>query len=149
MGFHWQYLLVKITLQRLNSGLDAVGGLAGARRVTEGGQAEIALAAGAEVPETMSWQRPLEGSSVLKLADNVSDAMAMMSKMTEIIARLPGLDCGTCGAPTCRALAEDIVRGSATLHDCVFAMRDELAGTDMQEYIPAPFRSMGKKEETK
>lgn len=105
--------------------------------------------AGDEVPETMSWQRPLEGSSVLKLADNVSDAMAMMSKMTEIIARLPGLDCGTCGAPTCRALAEDIVRGSATLHDCVFAMRDELAGTDMQEYIPAPFRSTGKKEETK
>ena len=105
--------------------------------------------AGDEVPETMSWQRPLEGSSVLKLADNVSDAMAMMSKMTEIIARLPGLDCGTCGAPTCRALAEDIVRGSATLHDCVFAMRDELAGTDMQEYSPAPFRSTGKKEETK
>ena len=59
------------------------------------------------------------------------------------------IDCGTCGAPTCRALAEDIVRGSATLHDCVFAMRDELAGTDMQEYIPAPFRSTGKKEETK
>ena len=105
--------------------------------------------AGDEVPETMSWQRPLEGSSVLKLADNVSDAMAMMSKMTEIIARLPGLDCGTCGAPTCRALAEDIVRGSATLHDCVFAMRDELAGTDMQEYIPAPFRGTGKKEGTK
>lgn len=101
--------------------------------------------AGDEVPETMSWQRPLEGSSVLKLADNVSDAMAMMSKMTEIIARLPGLDCGTCGAPTCRALAEDIVRGNATLHDCVFAMRDELAGTDMQEYIPAPFRSTGKR----
>ena len=25
--------------------------------------------------------------------------------------RLPGLDCGSCGAPTCRALAEDIVRG--------------------------------------
>ena len=102
-----------------------------------------------DVPDSMEWQCPLEGSSVLKLADNVSDAMAMMSKMTEIIARLPGLDCGTCGAPTCRALAEDIVRGSATLHDCVFAMRDELAGTDMQEYIPAPFRSTGKKEETK
>jgi len=55
----------------------------------------------------------------------------------------------TRGPPACRALAEDIVRGSATLHDCVFAMRDELAGTDMQEYIPAPFRSTGKKEETK
>ena len=76
-------------------------------------------------------------------------AVEDLLSFTQYAAKLPGLDCGTCGAPTCRALAEDIVRGSATLHDCVFAMRDELAGTDMQEYIPAPFRSTGKKEETK
>ena len=44
--------------------------------------------------------------------------------------------------PRCPLLPE-------TPHDCVFAMRDELAGTDMQEYIPAPFRSTGKKEGTK
>ena len=27
-------------------------------------------------------------------------------------------DCGACGAPSCRALAEDIVKGNATLQDC-------------------------------
>ena len=99
------------------------------------------------VPEEMEWQRPLEGSSVLKLADNVSDAMAMMNRIKELLARLPGLDCGTCGAPSCKALAEDIVRGNATLHDCVFSLRDELSGTDMQEYIPAPFRRTKTEEE--
>ena len=99
------------------------------------------------VPEEMEWQRPLEGSSVLKLAENVSDAMAMMNRIKELLARLPGLDCGTCGAPSCKALAEDIVRGNATLHDCVFSLRDELSGTDMQEYIPAPFRKTKTEEE--
>lgn len=105
--------------------------------------------AGDEVPETMSWQRPLEGSSVLKLADNVSDAMAMMSKMTEIIARLPGLGLRHLRRAhlprPCRGYSQG-QRDAARLR---FAMRDELAGTDMQEYIPAPFRSTGKKEGTK
>ncbi len=93
------------------------------------------------VPKNMEWQRPLEATSVLKLAENVSDAMAMMKRIKELQSRLPGLDCGTCGAPSCRALAEDIVRGNATLNDCVFSLRDELSGTQMQEFIPAPFRT--------
>ncbi|MBQ2775504.1 MAG: 4Fe-4S binding protein [Clostridia bacterium] len=99
------------------------------------------------VPQEMEWQRPLEGLSVLKLAENVSDAMAMMKRIKEIQSRLPGLDCGTCGAPSCRALAEDIVRGNATLHDCVFSLRNELSGTDMQEFIPAPFRNTDAEKE--
>ncbi len=93
------------------------------------------------VPQEMNWKRPLEGLSVLKLAENVSDAMVMMKRIKELESRLPGLDCGTCGAPSCRALAEDIVRGNATLHDCVFSLKNELRGTDMQEFIPAPFRN--------
>jgi Na+-translocating ferredoxin:NAD+ oxidoreductase RNF subunit RnfB len=36
------------------------------------------------------------------------------------------LDCGACGAPTCRAFAEDVVRGTAKASDCVLTMRDEL-----------------------
>ena len=41
---------------------------------------------------------PLEASSVLKLADNVIDAMKRMNELNELHERLPGLDCGTCGA---------------------------------------------------
>mgnify|MGYP002508897684 CR=1 FL=1 len=33
------------------------------------------------------------------------------------------IDCGSCGAPTCRALAEDIVRGTACKDDCVMLSR--------------------------
>ena len=43
--------------------------------------------------------------------------------MEEILAELPGLDCGSCGAPTCAALAEDVVRGKAAVNDCTVLMR--------------------------
>ena len=58
-----------------------------------------------------------------------------MEQIEEITARLPGLDCGSCGSPSCRALAEDIVRGSAVELDCIFLLKekvrnlaDEMAG---------------------
>lgn len=89
------------------------------------------------VPAEMHWQKPLEQVSVLRLADNVADAMTKMNALREIEKTLPGLDCGICGAPSCRALADDIVRGQASLEDCVFFMQKE-SGND--NFIPAPFR---------
>ncbi|EKD32577.1 MAG: hypothetical protein ACD_77C00048G0006, partial [uncultured bacterium] len=32
----------------------------------------------------------------------------------------PGIDCGACGAPSCEALAEDIVKGHAEISSCIF-----------------------------
>lgn len=90
-----------------------------------------------EVPDEMRWQKPLQQVSVLRLADNVADAMTKMQRLREIEKTLPGLDCGICGAPSCRALADDIVRGQANLEDCVFFMQRE-SGND--SFIPAPFR---------
>jgi Na+-translocating ferredoxin:NAD+ oxidoreductase RNF subunit RnfB len=43
--------------------------------------------------------------------------------MEEILAGLPGLDCGSCGAPTCAALAEDVVRGEASTDQCSVLLR--------------------------
>lgn len=93
-----------------------------------------------EIPKAMHWGHPLEASSVLKLADNVIDAMKRMNELNELHERLPGLDCGTCGAPSCRALAEDIVRGMASEQDCVFFMSKRAKSTEFENYIPAPFR---------
>ena len=93
-----------------------------------------------EIPKAMHWGHPLEASSVLKLADNVIDAMKRMNELNELHERLPGLDCGTCGAPSCRALAEDIVRGMASEQDCVFFMSKQAKSTEFENYIPAPFR---------
>ena len=80
----------------------------------------------------------------MKLADNVGEAMTRMAKMKELLKTFPGLDCGTCGAPSCKALAEDIVRGFGHPDDCVFRLRENLHEIDtaeeLQKVIPAPFR---------
>jgi Na+-translocating ferredoxin:NAD+ oxidoreductase RNF subunit RnfB len=34
--------------------------------------------------------------------------------------QLPGIDCGACGAPSCEALAEDVVCGLALPDSCIF-----------------------------
>ena len=80
----------------------------------------------------------------LRLADNLQDAMEKMNRLNELLDTFPRLDCGTCGAPSCRALAEDIVRGYTTEQDCIFRIRDELAGSALKnavnDIIPPPFR---------
>ena len=48
-----------------------------------------------------------------------------MEQIEEIAAGLPGLDCGCCGAPNCRALAEDIVRGNAEQTDCIVILKEQ------------------------
>ena len=78
------------------------------------------------VPDSMHWQSGLEYAPVLKLADNMEEALRMMSDIDRICATFPGLDCGSCGAPSCRALAEDVVRGEARQSDCIFVLREEI-----------------------
>ncbi|MGI6704192.1 MAG: (Fe-S)-binding protein [Clostridia bacterium] len=53
-----------------------------------------------------------------------------MEKVEGILEKLPGIDCGSCGAPTCRALAEDIVNGRAREVDCVFRLREKMNEID-------------------
>lgn len=106
---------------------------------------------GDEIPKELEWQSPLEPMSVLKLADNVTDAMKLMNEVSRTVKNFPGLDCGTCGAPTCRALAEDIVRGYATVDHCIFRLKDEIKSTklienDIDKLIPVPFRSINEED---
>jgi Na+-translocating ferredoxin:NAD+ oxidoreductase RNF subunit RnfB len=54
------------------------------------------------------------------------DSIRKMRRIDELLEEFPGLDCGSCGAPTCRALAEDIVRGQAEKTDCVHILRDHI-----------------------
>lgn len=60
------------------------------------------------------------------LDDNIAIAIKKAEEIEEIVKRLPGLDCGSCGSPSCLALAEDIVKGNAEEVDCIFLLREEL-----------------------
>ena len=62
----------------------------------------------------------------MKLADNFEEAMQKLEKIDKIWDTMPKLDCGSCGAPSCKALAEDIVNGYATENDCIFRMREKV-----------------------
>lgn len=64
------------------------------------------------------WTEQLSPKPVLVLDANLSKALEMAEKIDTIHAKLPGIDCGACGAPDCDCLAEDIVRGFASIEDC-------------------------------
>jgi len=68
--------------------------------------------------------------SILKLNDNFAEAFKMAERMKKIEKALPGVNCSACGAPSCAALAEDIVRGEATIDSCMFINRHSQASED-------------------
>ena len=72
------------------------------------------------------WQKALEPVQVMKLADNFEEAMNKLERIDKIWETMPKLDCGSCGAPSCKALAEDIVNGHASENDCIFRMREKV-----------------------
>ncbi|MBQ8161392.1 MAG: 4Fe-4S dicluster domain-containing protein [Clostridia bacterium] len=85
-----------------------------------------------DVPVNMLTKYPMKNdvpfrpNDAMKLDDNLLVAMQMMNRMNEIMERLPGYDCGSCGSPTCKTFAEDIVRGHCNEMDCIHVMRDKL-----------------------
>ncbi len=52
------------------------------------------------------------------------NAIKKMAQAEEIYKELPHLDCGSCGAPSCHALAEDIINCEACEEDCLIKLRD-------------------------
>lgn len=88
-------------------------------------------------------QKP-EYLPALQLDPNRLKAMEKMMRIQELEKQLPGLRCGSCGAPSCRALAEDVVMGRASMEDCIFRVRERMqsmaGSTDADDYLPAPFR---------
>ena len=55
---------------------------------------------------------------ITRLGDTIAESMRMMADIQKIRETLPCIDCGSCGAPTCRAFAEDVVKGKADINGC-------------------------------
>ncbi len=77
-------------------------------------------------PGEYRWSRALESQPTLSLDADMRRALVMAEEMERIASGLPGLDCGACGSPSCKALAEDIVRGEALITDCIFKLRENV-----------------------
>ena len=78
------------------------------------------------VPEEHVWENELEYSPVMQLDADMGEAMKKMADIQAIYEMFPHLDCGACGAPTCRAFAEDIVKNNGDASDCIFIMREKI-----------------------
>lgn len=61
-----------------------------------------------------------------QLSGSRSESFKMMADIEKIMERLPDIDCGSCGAPSCHAFAEDVVRGEADENDCIIRMREQI-----------------------
>jgi len=67
--------------------------------------------------------RPFSPRGGMRLDDNLQVAMEKLRQIDEVVKKLPGVDCGSCGCPNCLALAEDIVQGHAVENDCLYLLK--------------------------
>jgi len=61
--------------------------------------------------------------SMYMLDEDMAKAMRKMQRARKVMCYLPGVDCGVCGAPSCQALAEDIVQNRATVSQCIYVQQ--------------------------
>ena len=73
------------------------------------------------------WSTDVTYEPGFRLGKSFRESFEMMGLIEELTEQLPGLDCGACGAPTCRALAEDIVKGNADKNDCIYTFHEYIS----------------------
>ena len=83
--------------------------------------------------ELVKWTKDVQYEPVFNLGNTMMESFARLNQVERLCKKLPGLDCGSRGAPTgkvpiptCKSLAEDIVRGEAVESDCVYYLRENL-----------------------
>ncbi len=77
----------------------------------------------------------IEPRSIMKLDEDMVIAMKKMQKIQKIKSYLPGIDCGACGSPSCKSLAEDVVQRRAHTSDCVFVAIKVKGGETMNQVV--------------
>ena len=80
----------------------------------------------AQVGHMLRFDAEIQSVDSLRIDTDLKQALAKMQRIEEIRKKLPGLDCGSCGSPTCQALAEDIVGGFAREMDCLFLLKEQV-----------------------
>ena len=85
------------------------------------------------IPERYFMKSTIEYDPVSYLDPDRNEAMRKMRMIEQLNEELPALDCGFCGAPTCRAFAEDVVKGCIHADECVVRVREKLKSIQHSE----------------
>lgn len=72
------------------------------------------------------WEHEIQYEPVFNLGNSMIESMSRLQQVERLTHKLPELDCGCCGAPSCKSLAEDIVKGNANLTDCIYLMKEKM-----------------------
>ncbi len=78
------------------------------------------------IPQNYFFDKLPDYMPIQRLSANFGESLRMMAAIQKLHGELPGIDCGACGAPNCRAFAEDVVRGTAEVDGCVIRQRRRL-----------------------
>jgi len=70
--------------------------------------------------EDFSLARRIRSRASEDRTGDLKERVRIIEAEERILEALPGLDCGLCGAPTCKTLAKDVARGVAQQTDCIF-----------------------------
>lgn len=76
--------------------------------------------------EQLPWRREVDYEPVFHLGNSMLESMTRLQQVERLTKKLPELDCGCCGAPSCKALAEDIVKGQAHITDCIYLLKEKM-----------------------
>jgi len=101
--------------------------------------------------DDIAWDKAPKYRPVMGLDEDMQKAIEKAQQIEVLASSLPGLDCGSCGSPSCRALAEDIVRGFAQETDCIFKLRERVKNLaeEMMELEGAMPPSISKEKDDK
>ena len=88
--------------------------------------------------EDFSLERPIRPRQVSDPMGNLKERVRILQEAEATLNTLPGLDCGLCGAPTCKELARDISMGEASRTDCLFYSKERLHRAP--DEVPSPER---------
>ena len=75
------------------------------------------------IPEYCLFNELPQYAPITRLSDNIAESMRMMADIQKLKNFLPNIDCGACGAPNCRAFAEDVIKGKARAAACPIGVR--------------------------
>lgn len=82
--------------------------------------------------ENYYFEKKIEPRQVFQLDDDRNRALEKAEELETFYEKLPKIDCGSCGAPTCRCFAEDVVRHLAHEEECVFLLRSKIKELSQQ-----------------
>ena len=101
------------------------------RRYLPVSKTQVSKEDGEYIPEYYLFDDLPEYVPISRLSDSIAKSMRMLADIHTFKDTLPGTDCGSCGSPTCRAFAEDVIKGNAEPDGCpIKALRELREGKD-------------------